>query len=359
VSNQAQGLVRNLALKAPLKPVLMAYAAYADELGYTWAGVEVIAFDTGYAPSTVKQARRELTVAGWLASKRRFGTSTITRLNLDRMASEAVDRGEGRRIHPELEFEPDSPENHRSSPVVREPDGCVAAGQPQLSGSRLTVAGERPAPGRLDGREPDEYSSGSRPVFISESSDDPSVDARPGTPPRPGPRSGPRRGGRHRAQDRPEGAKTNPPPGVRTPTDAPTLCALTLVTGLDFGSHRRPTTVQALELAARVDAALAAGLSLVEVRRHAQATVNAAKPPREKGNAVVYLINGLAPERLPMPRADVHQPEQPAAADSEGRRSALAAVAALPRARVPTRRPRAGTRVSNGPMAREKRAGDG
>src|SRR5437899_10380882 len=100
----------------------MAYAAYADELGYTWAGVEVIAFDTGYAPSTVKQARRELTVAGWLASKRRFGTSTITRLNLDRMASEAVDGGEGRRIHPEPEFEPHSPEHHTPSPRGPEAD---------------------------------------------------------------------------------------------------------------------------------------------------------------------------------------------------------------------------------------------
>lgn len=105
MSNEAQGLVRNLRMDAPDKPILMAYANYADEGGYCWPGVETIAFDAGYSEETVKKTRKKLISAGWLASKRRFGTSSVTRLNLQKMAVNAADRGERTRVKAELEFD--------------------------------------------------------------------------------------------------------------------------------------------------------------------------------------------------------------------------------------------------------------
>lgn len=100
-----------------------------------------------------------------------------------------------------------------------------------------------------------------------------------------------------------EGRKEDAPQ-ENNPTDA----ALTLVTGLNFGAHLRPTLAQADELALLVDAAVASGLSLVEVKRHAQAKVNAAR-----SNAVAYLRTGLAAENLPAPMPAAVAPAAPAA----------------------------------------------
>jgi hypothetical protein len=354
----------------------MAYAAYSDELGYTWAGVDTIAFDTGYGVTTVKDVRRALIAAGWMASKRRFGTSSIVRLNLDRMTVEQVDRGESRMIHPELEFEPETP---RSRPVSRHTADRISAGRAQLAATRLTVGREQPPRGCLDSRVAAVYSAATRPVSVSESSDDPSVDAPASTAGESrvdSPARNTAGSGRHRRDGTREGVA---PPEMREESVAPTLLALTLVAALEFGPHRRPNRAQARVLACRVDAALQGGLTLAEVRRHAQATVNAANPPSAKGNAVRYLINGLAPDRLPVPqlsgerRAAHRVPEQlPAGADSEGRRVAMAAVRALPaassvarRAVRATERPRpAGGRARTqatdaSGVARERAAGAG
>lgn len=325
MSNQAQGLVRGLDLKAPLKPILMAYAAYADEIGYVWAGVDTIAWDTGYGETTVKDARKELIREGWMASKRRFGTSALSRLNLEQMTSEQVDRGEARMIHPELEFEPGI---RRSTPKSRQATVRKTPGQSRTAATRLNVVPEQPPGGSTNSRQAAVGIAATRPLSVSESSDDPSVEARAGA-------------GRHRRDPAPDGARegnspaSNPTPGLPPAGGTPTLSALTLVSGLEFGAHRRPTRRQAERLAALVDAAVAGGLSLSEVRRHAQATVNAAKPPGEKGNAVRYLLNGLEPERLPVPAPGGAGPVRsvtltPAEPDSPARRAAVASVRSLP-----------------------------
>lgn len=71
--------------------------------------------------------------------------------------------------------------------------------------------------------------------------------------------------------------------------------ALQLIASLEFGRHIRPTAREAVELALLVDAAVAGGLPLCEVKRHAQAKVNQAKT-----NPVSYLRRGLAQENLPI-----------------------------------------------------------
>jgi hypothetical protein len=80
------------------------------------------------------------------------------------------------------------------------------------------------------------------------------------------------------------------------PSGTPSTEALELIASLSFGSHVRPTQREAAALALLVDAAVASGLPLTEVRRHAQAKVNQAKT-----NPVSYLRRGLATENLPIP----------------------------------------------------------
>lgn len=173
MSLQAQGLVRGLDMKAPLKPILMAYANYADEFGYSWAGVDTIAFDTGYGITAVKDARRALIKDGWMATKRRFGTSSIVRLNLDLMSHKQVDRGDHWKIRPELEFNGD--ENPRSEPVSRETAKRKTAGQRQTAARRPTakpqVTPEQPRDGQLDSREAAEQTAARRPLSISDPSE--------------------------------------------------------------------------------------------------------------------------------------------------------------------------------------------
>ncbi|MFD9950996.1 hypothetical protein, partial [Nonomuraea sp. NPDC059022] len=66
---------------------------------------------------------------------------------------------------------------------------------------------------------------------------------------------------------------------------------------LDYG-QRRPTTKHAAQLARLVAAARDEhGLSESEIRQHCRATLQAAKT-----SPVPYLLGGLAPDRLPMPR---------------------------------------------------------
>lgn len=176
MSNQAQGLVRGLDMKAPHKPILMAYANYADDLGYVWAGVETIAFDTGYGITAVKDSRKTLIGDGWMASKRRFGTSSIVRLNLDLMTHKQVDRGDHWKNRPELEF---SDKNRRSETNSRQAANRKTAGQRQSAATRPNVdpdpSDEQPPGGYLDSRDTAEYSAATRPLSVSDTSDDPSV----------------------------------------------------------------------------------------------------------------------------------------------------------------------------------------
>lgn len=91
-----------------------------------------------------------------------------------------------------------------------------------------------------------------------------------------------------------ERGREDPP----SPQGRPSAEAAQLVASLSFGSHIRPTAREAAELGHLVDAAFGSGLSLVEIRRHAQAKVNQAKT-----NAVSYLRRGLSAEHLPIPLA--------------------------------------------------------
>ena len=260
MSNEAQGLVRNLDLDAPTKPILMAYASYADEAGYCFPGVETIAWDTGYSVPTVVRVRRELVAGNWLRSKRRFGTSAGTRLNLVKMAAEAVDRGDRTKIKPEFEFEEET------------------AGHAQSDQADLNVSD---ADSRSDQRDLNDQI---REICTTDQADHlsisyPSVD-----------------------------------PSVEERTDGRTLdpedWALRLIADLDYGRHRRPSRKQAAELARLVEAAHAGGLTPVEIRRHARATLNAAVR-----SGVSYLRGGLQPERLPMPKPAGHSEQQRSAND--------------------------------------------
>lgn len=98
--------------------------------------------------------------------------------------------------------------------------------------------------------------------------------------------------------------------------------ALQLVASLEFGRHVRPTTREAVELAVLVDAAVTGGLTLPEVKRHAQAKVNQAK-----SHPVSYLRRGLAAENLPIPSAPAVPARPPAAAptSTDAHRAAIRA----------------------------------
>lgn len=135
-------------------------------------------------------------------------------------------------------------------------------------------------------------------------------------------------------------APENPPPGQPSPDNTevhkkikrrmdgpppsgtPSTEALELIASLSFGSHVRPTQREAAALALLVDAAVASGLPLTEVRRHAQAKVN-----RAKANPVSYLRRGLAAENLPIPVAGCSAPTpdrtQPVATPSDARRAEI------------------------------------
>lgn len=88
----------------------------------------------------------------------------------------------------------------------------------------------------------------------------------------------------------------------------PAEWALDLIAGLEFGKHKRPNRKQAVELARLVEAAHTEhGLTVVEIRRWCQATLNEAIK-----SGVAYLRGGLAPDRLPIPKAT----DRPAASSS-------------------------------------------
>ncbi|MGH3097914.1 MAG: hypothetical protein ACRDMV_18180 [Streptosporangiales bacterium] len=120
--------------------------------------------------------------------------------------------------------------------------------------------------------------------------------------------------------------------GTDGTTEESTEWALQLVTGLNYGQHRRPTRKQAHKLAMLVDAARASGLSEVEVKRHCRATLNGARK-----SGVAYLAGGLQPDNLPAPSTDMpdprpgedktaaHDDEQPNS-DTLDRRSAWLAI---------------------------------
>jgi hypothetical protein len=70
-----------------------------------------------------------------------------------------------------------------------------------------------------------------------------------------------------------------------------------LVAGLDFGPHKRPSRVQAAELARLVEAASTDHeLPENEIRRYCRAALNEAKR-----SGVSYLRGALNPDRLPVP----------------------------------------------------------
>lgn len=264
MSNEAQGLVRNLLMEAPHKPILMAYAQYADEAGYCFPGVDTIAFDTGYSVPTVVRVRRELINGNWLRSKRRFGTSAGTRLNLPKMAASHHDRGDRTKVRPEFEFEDET------------------AGQPQSDQSDLNVRGQAPRTDQSDlnvRSQGSVYSDHTDHLSISDPSEDPSVEAQ-----------------RDRARDKPSRAQK--PPVAEW--------ALRLIADLDYGRHRRPTRSQAEELARLVQAAHTTGLSEAAIRRHCRATLNEATR-----SGVAYLRGGLVPERLPVPVSVESAPAAP------------------------------------------------
>lgn len=116
---------------------------------------------------------------------------------------------------------------------------------------------------------------------------------------------------------RKEGEREESPPASSTSTEARQLIA-----SLEFGRHIRPTTREASELAVLVDAAVAGGLSLHEVKRHAQAKVNQAK-----SHPVSYLRRGLALENLPIPvvSAVSAAPSRGTATSSDAHRAAVRA----------------------------------
>lgn len=270
MSNEAQGLVRNLPMEAPHKPILMAYANYADEAGYCWPGVETIAFDTGYSVPTVVRVRRDLIKGNWLRSKRRFGTSAGTRLNLAKIAAEGVDRGDRTKVKPEFEFEDETPVQPQSD-------------QADLNGNSSTQ--------RTDQSDLNEQISlisttdQADHLSISPLSVDPSVEAQAPTE-------------RQKEQTKKEAQ--------------PPEWALRMVLDWDYGRHRRPTARQANELARLVEAAHRRGLSRIEIKRHGQATLNAAVK-----SGVSYLMGGLSEEHLP---AIPPPPPGPSVAEASGTR---------------------------------------
>lgn len=270
MSNEAQGLVRNLPMEAPHKPILMAYANYADESGYCFPGVETIAFDTGYSVPTVVRVRRDLIKGNWLRSKRRFGTSAGTRLNLVKIAAEGVVRGDRSKVKPEFEFEDETP------------------GQPQRDQCDLNGGGDETRTDHTDLNEQITLISTTDHtdhLSISPLSVDPSVEAQAPIE-------------RQNEQTKEEEAQ-------------PPEWALRMVLDWDYGRHRRPTARQANELAWMVVAAHKRGLSRIAIKRHGQATLNAAVR-----SGVSYLMGGLSEEHLPA----IPPPPEPSVAETSGAR---------------------------------------
>ncbi|SDD59031.1 Helix-turn-helix domain-containing protein [Actinokineospora iranica] len=124
------------------------------------------------------------------------------------------------------------------------------------------------------------------------------------------------------------------------PTSEPSSPAAELVAGLNFGKHPRPSQAQAADLARKVDAAAASGLTLIEIRRHAQAKLNQATT-----NAVAYLARGLDPDNLPISTPGMAHRPAPAARNAVRTTRSVEAEAAWQAARraLPSRH---GTRPS-------------
>lgn len=103
--------------------------------------------------------------------------------------------------------------------------------------------------------------------------------------------------------------------GGKEPPEGPTSEATRLILGLVWGSHRRPTEEEVADLSGLIDAAVTPGRSYVDLKRHAQVSINGARPANEGGNAIAYLRNALT-LYLPAPLVDQPSGAPPATLDS-------------------------------------------
>lgn len=345
MSNEAQGLVRNLPMSSPHKPILMAYANYADEAGYCWPSVETIAFDTGFSVPTVVRVRRDLIAGGWLRSKRKFGSSATTRLNLPKIAAAGIDRGDRTKIIPELEFgtDPDTDPEPPTRPTGDCGRGPATAGRarraapipaPAPDASPTGVEGESAGHARRDQADLNAGSGAARsdqtdlhvqiPVICSYRSQGSSIPQEPSGDLSLDARAHADSVG-DRVPDRSERASETAPPNPRPADPAPVTVAaettppapetgdepeaeaaawaLDLIGGLDYGAHRRPTRARATALALKLGVAHAGGLSQRDLRRHCRAALNQARR-----NGVAYLDGALDPDHLPIPTRPAPSP---------------------------------------------------
>lgn len=350
MSIEAQRLVRAVGeLTGPQKAVLAAYAAYADESGYCWAGTARIAFDTAFSLATVGRARRALIRRGWLKSRRRLGTSSVTRLNLARIAEAGIDTGPARPRRPLLiEFADPGPDARGGTELASaSPEVSVAPAPPRRPRKHIPIA-EPPAPDTAPDTAPDDrpndrpddpvcagpaqsaHPERNDPLRVSglpahperesvrEPSGDLSLDADAGA-----------NTARRQVADPSEGTKeTAPTTTPNTEPDASTVpatvlattnpaagtpeaeadsgveaWALELIVSLDYGPHRRPTRTRAHALAVKLGAAHTGGLTQRELRRHCRTALNQARH-----NGVAYLDGALHPDHLPIP---AHPPQAP------------------------------------------------
>lgn len=355
MSIEAQRLVRAVGeLTGPQKAVLAAYAAYADESGYCWAGTARIAFDTAFSLATVGRARRALIRRGWLKSRRRLGTSSVTRLNLARIAEAGIDTGPARPRRPLLiEFADPGPDARGGTELASaSPEVSVAPAPPRRPRKHIPIA-EPPAPDTAPGDRPDDRPNdrpGDRPddpvcagraqsahperndplrvsglpahperESVRELSGDLSLDARAHAdsvgdrvpdrserasetaPPTPHPAPADSRA--PAVDPAPAAAPAQPPTPAPGDEAEAAAWALDLIGGLDYGAHRRPTRARATALALKLGVAHAGGLSQRDLRRHCRAALNQARR-----NGVAYLDGALDPDHLPIPTRPAPSP---------------------------------------------------
>jgi hypothetical protein len=202
----------------------------------------------------------------------------VTRVNLAKAAAEGIDRRPRTNTLPELEFEDVSP------------------AQLQLAHS---APNEQRTLRRTNSALCAEPSAQSAPLSISDPLMNPSL------PPLPKPkRASDETGTNHDGKTEGEGLTL-----MEDPSDE----AWELVAGLDFGRYRRPNQDQARLMAQLFDLGKHTnGLTLREVRRHAQAAINEAKKA-----PISYLVKAphgaLLPANLPVPMiktVNVQHPEK-------------------------------------------------